>query len=295
MINKTDLPRSSLLFFGGPYSNLQALTALREIAEELALPPSSIICTGDTVAYCAQPGETVEAIREWGIQVVAGNVEQQLANDAGDCGCNFLKGSVCDRLTERWFAFANSRISREDRVWMGTLPISLAVQCGARKIGVVHGSRANVSEFLFRSSPWEKKHPNFASLECEIIVGGHCGIPFIEQCEDKLWVNAGVIGMPANDGTQRGWYLLITEREDDLEFSLRSFDYDSEQAARLIDEEGLPCEYSTTLRTGLWCSMDNLPMEERDSQGIPLSFSPLPFPKLRSANAHFFEEGKVVK
>jgi predicted phosphodiesterase len=203
MVKNTDSPVSSLLFFGGPYGNLQALTALREIADEFALPPSSIICTGDTVAYCAQPGETVEAIQEWGIQVVAGNVEIQLANDAEDCGCNFIKGSVCDRLSERWYAFVSSRISREDRVWMCALPTSLTVQCGGRKIGVVHGSRANASEFLFRSTPWERKHPNFASLECDIIVGGHCGIPFIEQHEDELWVNAGVIGMPANDGTRR--------------------------------------------------------------------------------------------
>jgi predicted phosphodiesterase len=293
MIQKTDSSLPSLLFFGGPYGNLQALTALREIAEGLELPPSSIVCTGDTIAYCAQPSETIEAIRKWGVRMVAGNVELQLANDAGDCGCNFIKGSVCDRLSEQWFAFANSQITGEQRDWMRSLPTTLTLQIGDRKIGVVHGSHANVSEFLFLSSPWEKKRPNFAGLECDIIVGGHCGIPFIELREDKLWVNAGVIGMPANDGTRRGWYLLVTEREDDLEFSLRPFDYDSEQAARLMDEQGLPCEYASTLRTGLWCSMDNLPVEERASQGVPLSFSPLLFPKHRSANAYFFEGGKA--
>ena len=287
MLQKTDSPVPSLLFFGGPYGNLQALTALRSIAEDLGLPPSSIVCTGDTVAYCAQPNETVEAIRSWGVQVIAGNVELQLANDAGDCGCNFIKGSVCDRLSEQWFAFANSRITDDQRGWMRSLPTTLTLQIGERKIGVVHGSLANVSEFLFRSSPWEKKRPNFASLECDIIVGGHCGIPFTERRQDKLWVNAGVIGMPANDGTRRGWYLLVRESEEDLEFSLRSFDYDSEQAARLMDDLNLPCEYASTLRSGLWCSMDILPAEERAFQGIPLSFSPALFPKLRSANAYF--------
>jgi predicted phosphodiesterase len=249
MIQKPGSPRPSLLFFGGPYGNLQALIALRAIAGDLGLPPSSIIC------------ETVEEIRRWGIQVVAGNVELQLANDAGDCGCNFIKGSVCDRLSEQWYAFANSRINDEQRDWMRKLTTTLTLRIGGLKIGVVHGSRANISEFLFRSSPWEKKVPNFDSLECDIIVGGHCGIPFIERQGDKLWVNAGVIGMPANDGTLRGWYLLVEEGEDDLQFSLRSFDYDSERTARLIDEQGLPCEYASTLRTGLWRSMDNLPPE----------------------------------
>jgi predicted phosphodiesterase len=293
MLQKTDSPVPSLLFFGGPYGNLQAMTALRSIADGMRLPPSSIICTGDTVAYCAQPSETIEAIRSWGIQVVAGNVELQLANDAGDCGCNFIKGSVCDRLSEQWFAFANSRITGEQRSWMRSLPTALTLQIGGRKIGVVHGSHANVSEFLFRSSPWDRKRPNFDSLECDIMVGGHCGIPFIEPYEDKLWVNAGVIGMPANDGTRRGWYLLVLESEEDLEFSLCSFDYDSERAARLMDELNLPCEYASTLRTGLWCSMDNLPAKERTFQGIPLSFSSVLFPKLRSANA-CFEGGKAL-
>jgi predicted phosphodiesterase len=293
MLPKSDSPQASFLFFGGPYSNFQALTALRSIAEELGLPPSSIICTGDTVAYCAQPNETVEAIREWGIQVVAGNVELQLANGAADCGCNFIKDSVCDRLSEQWFAFANSQITDEQRVWMRSLPATRMLQIGGRKIGVVHGSQANISEFLFRSSAWEKKSPNFANLECDIIVGGHCGIPFIEQNQDKLWVNAGVIGMPANDGTRRGWYLLVHEYQDNLRFSLHSFDYNYEQAARLMDEHGLPCEYASTLRTGLWCSLDNLPEEERAFQGIQLSFSPVLFPKPLSANSFFFEGGQA--
>jgi predicted phosphodiesterase len=293
MLPKSDSLQPSLLFFGGPYGNLQALTALRSIAEDLGLPPSSIVCTGDTVAYCAQPNETVEAIREWGIQVIAGNVEIQLANDAGDCGCNFIEGSVCDRLSEQWFAFANSQVTGEQRVWMRSLPATLTLQIGGRKIGAVHGSHANISEFIFRSSPWEKKSPNFTSLECDIIVGGHCGIPFIERNQDKLWVNAGVIGMPANDGTRRSWYLLVHENEDDLRFSLRSFEYDYEQAARLMDEQGLPREYSRALRTGLWCSPDNLPMEERAFQEAPLSFLPAFFPKLRSANPFFFEVGEA--
>jgi len=99
--------------------------------------------------------------------------------------------------------------------------------------------------------------------------------------------------MPANDGTRRGWYLLVHENEDALQFSLRSFDYDYEQAARLIDEQGLPCEYASTLRTGLWRSMDNLPLEERAFQGVPLSFFPVLFPKLQSANQFFFEGGKA--
>jgi hypothetical protein len=41
-----------ILVFGGPYSNLRALQALRRRAHELGIAPSHCICTGDVVAYC---------------------------------------------------------------------------------------------------------------------------------------------------------------------------------------------------------------------------------------------------
>ncbi|MFT6791450.1 MAG: hypothetical protein ACJA04_000652 [Cellvibrionaceae bacterium] len=54
-----------LLVFGGTYSNLQAVTALKDRAEILGIKPDHIICTGDIVAYCGQPAETVDFIRQW--------------------------------------------------------------------------------------------------------------------------------------------------------------------------------------------------------------------------------------
>ena len=41
-----------LLFFGGPYSNLEATEALLAEAVRLGIPPERIICTGDLAAYC---------------------------------------------------------------------------------------------------------------------------------------------------------------------------------------------------------------------------------------------------
>jgi hypothetical protein len=41
-----------LLVFGGPYSNLGAVLAMRARASDLGIPASRSICTGDVVAYC---------------------------------------------------------------------------------------------------------------------------------------------------------------------------------------------------------------------------------------------------
>lgn len=66
------------LFFGGSYSNIHALNALKKEAEKLNVLSNNIYHTGDVVGYCASPNETVNAVREWGINVIAGNVEIQL-------------------------------------------------------------------------------------------------------------------------------------------------------------------------------------------------------------------------
>ena len=68
----TDHP---VLVFGGPYGNLEATRAVLEDARRLGIPPERIVCTGDVVAYCADPVATIDAIRDTGIHVVMGNCE----------------------------------------------------------------------------------------------------------------------------------------------------------------------------------------------------------------------------
>ena len=57
-----------LLIFGGPYGNLAATQALRHRAEIAGFKPEQIICNGDLVAYCGEPSQTVELIRDLGGQ-----------------------------------------------------------------------------------------------------------------------------------------------------------------------------------------------------------------------------------
>ena len=56
--------KGPVVFFGGPYSNLQATQALLAEAEAQGVPPGNLICTGDIAAYCAQPVETITLLRD---------------------------------------------------------------------------------------------------------------------------------------------------------------------------------------------------------------------------------------
>lgn len=260
-----------ILVFGGVYSNLPALERLMGIAENLQIPSQNIICTGDIVGYCAEPEECVQTIRRWGVHCIAGNVEIQLRNREADCGCNFDEGSRCDMFSRKWYPFAQSRLSERAIDWMEQLPLHLRFEYAGKRVCVLHGSCQNPSEFVFRSSPWAVKAANFQAIDAEIILAGHCGLPFRHQNGELYWLNAGVIGMPANDGTPRVWFMTIDLTEQGLHIEHHAYTYDHERAARLMEQLHLPREYSETLRTGLWDNCEILPEEETQAQGMRLT------------------------
>ena len=169
-----------LLIFGGPYGNLQATTAMRDVAEQRSIPPKRIICTGDLVAYCAEPIETVRLIRDWGIPVVMGNCEQSLAKGATDCGCGFESRSTCSALSAEWFRYVDEKISDVDRIWMSKLPQTLTFKLAGRRLVVIHGGVTQINRFLFASTSAEDKLAELKGLGANIdgLIAGHCGIPF---------------------------------------------------------------------------------------------------------------------
>lgn len=264
-----------VLVFGGVYSNLPALERLIEIAGQLDIAPGNIICTGDIVGYCAQPEECVHRIRQWGIHSIAGNVEMQLRDREEDCGCNFNEGSRCDLFSRKWYPYAQSQLSETSIAWMQTLPHYLRFAYGDAQVCVLHGSYTNPSEFVFRSTPWAIKQASFQAARAGVILAGHCGLPFHDVRKGLHWLNAGVIGMPANDATPRVWYLLLDTQDGQLIYQHTSFPYDSERAAALMEQHALPREYSETLRSGLWDNCEILPAEETKAQGTALVHLPV--------------------
>jgi predicted phosphodiesterase len=261
--------QTPLLVFGGPYSNLRAVAALRQRANTLGIPAAQTICTGDVVAYCAEPEETTEAIRDWGCHVIAGNCEEQLAEASDNCACGFEEGSECDQLAKGWYPFANARMSAESRAWMAGLPRTLTVAVGGRRLRVIHGGVNLVNRFVFAS----QRGVIAAELEqadADVVVAGHAGVPFMERAAGAVWFNPGVIGMPANDGTPDVWYGLIGLEGSDLMLSTRRLAYDHHGAAAAMRRHGHADGYARTLVTGLWPSLDVFPPPERAATGVKL-------------------------
>lgn len=276
--------QEAVLVFGGPYGNLQATEAVLLEAHRHGIPPDNTVCTGDLVAYCGNPRETIELVMERGIHVVMGNCDEQLAIGADDCGCGFPEDGQCARLSAAWFAHARRAITTDQRHFLTCLPRRLDLKIGNRHLAVVHGGLETINAFIYSTSPQSEKREQLRLSGCDGMIGGHCGLPFSELIDNRLWHNAGVIGMPANDGTPRVWYsILRSARDGGLRVEHKSLEYDYPAAAEAMRRANLPPEYRESLNTGLWPNCDILPSWETAMRGKPLSARSLIWPEMKEA------------
>ncbi|MEM8796875.1 MAG: metallophosphoesterase family protein [Pseudomonadota bacterium] len=261
-----------VLVFGGPYSNLEASRALLEEVARLGIPSDHVICTGDIVAYCGNPRETVDLMKESGFHFIQGNCEENLSNAIDDCGCGFDEGSECAILSDKWYALAQAATTAEQKDWMGTLPHRIAFTYAGKRFHVLHGSNRDISEFIFPSTDPERKAAIIEETGADVVIAGHSGMPFTQEIGDKIWHNAGVIGLPPNDGTPKVWYSIIEMIDGELIFHHRALDYDHEAAAETMRGLGL-LEYADALVSGIYPSQSILPADEigKTGQAIPTS------------------------
>jgi predicted phosphodiesterase len=260
-----------VLMFGGPYSNIQATEALFDQARRLGIAPDQMVCTGDIVAYGADPQACVDLIRGHRVATVMGNCEEQLARNAPDCGCGFAAGSACDRLSAGWFGYANARVDAAAKRWMAGLPRRIDLAIGGRRLAIVHGAPSRINRFVFGSDPEAMLADEIALTGVDGVIAGHCGLGFTRMVGGKLWHNAGAVGLPANDGTPRGWFSVLTPHGDGFSITPMPLAFDHGAAAFAMRAAGLAEDYAGAIETGVWPNFDILPLAERAATAMPLA------------------------
>lgn len=272
--------KGRVLLFGGVYSNLEALSAIQDIALQENIGASNIINTGDIVGYCADPDLCLQEIKNWGVHNIAGNVELNLKDGEVNCGCNFDEGSRCDTFSKQWYPFAQSKVSPDSMQFIEQIPEFLRFQYAGKNCLVLHGGLADTSQFIFESTAIEIKQEIFEKAKVDVIVAGHAGVPFGQKIGSNFWLNPGVIGMPANDGTPKVWYAIMDDSVG-FECSIISLQYDNHRASQKMKANPLPQSYAETLLTGIWDNVEILPQTERALQGIPISAQKYQIAKLQ--------------
>jgi diadenosine tetraphosphatase ApaH/serine/threonine PP2A family protein phosphatase len=149
---------------------------------------------------------------------------------------------------------------------------------GGHALTVVHGGLRHISRYVFASDTDALADEVAALGRPGAIIAGHCGIPFSRAVAGSLWHNPGALGLPANDGTPRAWYALVTTEEAGLRFSHHALAYDHTGAAAKMRKAGLPEVYARALETGLWPDTAILPAREKAATGVPLAAAAPPNP-----------------
>ncbi len=259
--------KAPVLLCGGVYGNLQALDALLAEAARRSIPESRIIHTGDVIAYCGDPEACAGRLRGAGILAIKGNVEEQIGRNALDCACGFDEGSMCQTMAVEWYAFANSEVSGDTRQWCARLPDHLTFAMSGRTFKVVHGSVDQVNRFMFASLEDDVFQSELAIAGTDAVIAGHTGLPFTRHFGRQIWHNTGALGLPANDGTPRVWFSVLTPMIHGVRFEHVALDYDHRGAAQAMRRNNLSPAYADTLESGVWPSLDILPSAEKQRVG----------------------------
>lgn len=267
-----------VIICGGAYGNLEALHALANAATDRGISDSHIIHNGDIAAYCADADAASTFVRTRGWHVIKGNVEEQIAMGADDCGCGFAEGSACDLASVQWYAHVSATMSTDNRRWIAAMPGALKLVMSGHSITVVHGSVTQTNRFMFASAPDEAFAEELAVAGTACVIAGHTGVPFTRNFGDRCWINCGALGMPANDGTPRCWYVVLTPGNGTFTVEHCALDYDAHSAAQKIRSCDLPEGYADALETGLWPSLDVMPLKEQARTGKRLRESTVVWP-----------------
>jgi len=254
--------KKRILLIGGLLGNLQATEAIMHVAHDKNFLPENIISGGDNVGYCAEPESVIKVLRtKWPIYSIAGNVEYQIANGRNECGCGFDVCSSSAAESKKWYAYAQEELVPESVMWMKGLPRHISFNMNGKKVMVVHGAYApknpdELATYIFESTSTEIKLKEIKQAQCDIMVGNHSGLPFIQEISEKMWVNPGTIGLTANEKIPRAWYMVMEVVGEKIQMELCSLSYDSSLAVAKIRSQGekMSQRYADILEQGPWGS-----------------------------------------
>lgn len=250
-----------LAFVGGPYGNDRALRAVLEDARRRGA--ARIFCLGDLGGFGAHPERMLPILDEFEAITLAGNYDIALAERQADCGCGYTHPDD-NRFARLAYAYTSRRVGDDDRARLASLPRHIRFARGGARYLLCHGSPRRVNEFLWDSACSDAFLDRVArESRADRVLCSHTGLHWGRALPSGgRIVNVGAAGRPANDGRASAWYAWIPAASHEAEFL--AVGYDHEAAAADMDREGLPPEFSETIRTGWWTTcLEVLPAKER--------------------------------
>lgn len=250
--------------FGGIYSNYLALEAA--IADAQSRGCQQMFCLGDLGAFGPHPDRVFPILHQHQIACVQGNYDDSIGNSLADCQCGYTDPRD-NHFAQLSYDYTLRSTSETNRRFLRTLPVEIRLSVEGRRILLAHGSPRRTNEFLWESTSSDAfLEYLLREYDCEILVVTHTGLPWMRKLGGDRWViNCGALGRPANDGTPRVWYAVLSlETDQPAQVELVPLAYDHHRLADEMRAENLPPEFIKTIETGWWTTcLEILPAKER--------------------------------
>jgi predicted phosphodiesterase len=231
------------------HGNLPALEAVLRDVQRKGV--DRVVVAGDFTGG-PQPQETTDLLRTLDSWMIRGNTE-------GYC-LDYHRGDApaAWRESKQWAAMRWSylRLSQEALDFIAALPEQrVAALNGTAPVRVVHGSPGSSTEQLFPDRdpvalqdfreagllPWgtepARLSVTLAQVEEPVLVCGHSHIPWKQEQDGQLVVNAGSVGAP-NNGSWHAQYAMLSWRNGGWQAEHHSLPYDLDRTRAVYRESG---------------------------------------------------------
>ncbi len=273
---------SRVAIFGGVYNNHLALRAA--IADARRRGAEKLFCLGDLGAFGPNPDKVFPLLIAAGAVTMQGNYDNSVGNELPDCQCGYTD-PLDNHYARLSYQYTYRKTTAAWRPWLRRLPMEIRFELKSEilnsksetnpeskienpkslRVLCCHGSPRKMNEFLWESTTpthlLEKLCDDFAA---DIIVATHTGLPWKRRLSGgRLFVNCGVLGRPANDGTAQVGYSIL-DSNDPQTATYVKLEYDHEALAVEMRNEQLPKPFIETILTGWWTTcLEILPAKER--------------------------------
>ena len=203
-----------------------------------------VVCLGDAIQGGAQPGETLQRLREIGCPVVMGNADAWLLEEEEPSS---QEQATEQQLTVR--AWSRAQLSADDRAFMRQFQptIEIALEAG-QKLLCFHGSPRSFNDIILPNTSEEALNQFLGGYDATWLTGGHTHTQQLRHLKKVSYFNPGSISLAyiwhtlgeTFEVAPRAEYAIVTSEGEHRGITFRQVPYDLNVLFRVIRTSGRP-------------------------------------------------------
>lgn len=220
------------------HSNIIVLNEVLKEFEKIKV--DKIICCGDIIGIGSNPEEVVQALIQMGEKLIAvrGNHEKYLLEwlpvNVHDDKRNM---SLEEIKNHKW---THSRISGQSKKFLENLPTYKTIEIENKKIFVIHYPIDEKGEYRkhIKKPTFEENKKMFSEVNSDIYIYGHTHVAYINNRDDKWFINVGSLGCPLQSNIANAGILDI--KDDKINFEQIAIPYNVDKVIKEIKKLKFP-------------------------------------------------------